>query len=243
MYVTIICAVKRGVPTGTCESMATAKRVKAVDTPTSASDIALRERLLREAMHLLAKHGMQGPSLRSIVRASGTTNPSALHYHFGDRLSLIRGITENLQRWYEERSLPRLHALKASGQYTVRDVLEAMFGPAIDMAEEPTLGVDALRFIARLGWDFGHEGQELSAEYHRRSIVLMVELLKPMLPDVDEEDLRFKVIANLNNVYNGIAHRSYMWRSSFGASPLMQRENAPRLRELLMRYIEGGLRG
>jgi AcrR family transcriptional regulator len=193
-------------------------------------------------MRLLASHGMNGASLRSIVRASGAANPSALHYHFGDRLALIRGITENLQKWYESRSLPRLEALRGTEGYSVRDVLEAVFGPAIEMVEAPGLGTDAVRFIARLGWDFGHEGQQLSAEFHRRSIVAMVELLKPLLAGVDEEDLRFKVIANLNNVYNGLAHRSYMWRSSFGASPLMLRENASRLRELLMRYLEGGLR-
>jgi AcrR family transcriptional regulator len=204
---------------------------------------AVRERLLREAMRLLANQGLNGASLRSIVRASEAANPSALHYHFGDRLALIRDITEHLRVWYDGRALLRLEAVQTSETYAIRDVLEAIFGPAIEMIEEPNLGIDAVRFISRLGWDFGHDGQALSADFHRRSLTLMVELLKPLLPDVGEEDLIFKVIANLNNVYNGIALRSYMWRSPLGASPLMRRENATRLRELLMRYLEGGLKG
>ncbi len=198
---------------------------------------------MREAMKLLATHGMNGPSLRSIVRASGAANPSALHYHFRDRQTLIRAIAEELQSWYEARSLPRLEALRDMPEHTVQDVLEAVFAPVIEMLEDPELGTDAVRFIARLGWDFGHEGQEISARFHRRSLLIMVELLQALLPDIPEEDMQFKVIANLNNVYNGVAHRSYMWRSPFGASPLMHKENAPRLRRLLMAYIEGGLRG
>lgn len=205
-------------------------------------DVAIRERLMREAMKMLATQGMNGPSLRSIVRASGAANPSALHYHFRDRQTLIRAIAAQLRDWYEARSLPRLGQLSNAPEHRVRDVLEAVFGPVIDMLETPGLGVDAVRFVARLGWDFGHEGQQISADFHRRSVLAMRELLEPLLPDVPPDALEFRIIANMNNVYNGVAYRSYMWRSPFGASPLMQRENAPRLRELLMSYLEGGLR-
>jgi AcrR family transcriptional regulator len=205
-------------------------------------DFALRDRLMLEAMKMLANQGINGPSLRSIVRASGAANPSALHYHFRDRESLVRAIARQLQTWYEARALPRLEALRQSGNYSVRDVLEAVFGPVIDMLQEQGLGVDAVRFIARLGWDFGHEGQDISSEFHRRSMLGMLELLLPLFSEVDPEDLKFKIMANMNTAYNGLAYRSYMWRSPFGASPLARTENAARLRELHMRYLEGGLR-
>jgi AcrR family transcriptional regulator len=197
---------------------------------------------MHEAMKMLANQGINGPSLRSIVRASGAANPSALHYHFRDRETLVRAIAKQLQEWYEARALPRLQALQQQGSYTVRDVLEAVFGPVIEMLQVPGLGVDAVRFIARLGWDFGHEGQDISSEFHRRSMLGMLELLTPLFADVDPEDLKFKILANMNNAYNGVAYRSYMRRSPFGASPLVHNENAARLRELHMRYLEGGLR-
>ena len=203
---------------------------------------ATRERLMREAMKLLATQGMNGPSLRSIVRASGASNPSALHYHFRDRQTLVRAIAQQLQTWYESRALPRLERLTQARSYSVRDVLEAVFGPVIEMLEDPSLGVDAVRFVARLGWDFGHEGQDISSAFHRRSMLTMLELLLPLFPDTDPEDLKFKIIANMNTAYNGLAYRSYMWRSPFGASPLLQKDQTARLRELHMRYLEGGLR-
>lgn len=216
----------------------------AASTSSKSSDdneLALRERLMVEAMKMLANQGINGPSLRSIVRASGAANPSALHYHFRDRETLVRAIATQLQQWYEARALPRLEALSA-GDYTVRDVLEAVFGPVIEMLEDPKLGANAVRFIARLGWDFGHEGQSISSEYHRRSMLAMLEKLQPLMPEDDAEDLKFKIICNMNSAYNGLAYRSYMWRSPFGASALLQAENRTRLREVFMGYLEGGLR-
>lgn len=202
----------------------------------------LRDRMMREAMKMLANQGINGPSLRSIVRASGAANPSALHYHFRDRKTLVRAIAQQLQDWYESRALPQLDALAERGGYSVRDVLDAVFGPVVDMLQAPELGADAVRFIARLGWDFGPEGQDISSEFHRRSMHKMLALLTPLFPETDVEDLKFKIIANMNTAYNGLAYRSYLRRSPFGASPLLKTENAPHLRELHMRYLEGGLR-
>lgn len=70
----------------------------------------------------------------------------------------------------------------------------------------------------------------------------MFRLLRTVIPAADADELKFKIVASMNNVDNGLAYRSYMWRSPFGASPRLRRENADRLRELLMRHIEGGLR-
>ncbi len=219
-----------------------AKRGGSAGVESTLIDPPTRDRLMSEAMKLLATEGFNSVSLRRIVRASGGANPSALQYHFGDRLTLVREIAGMLQQWFEARALPRLHALVAGNRPALRDVLEALYGPAIEMLEEPTLGTDAVRFVARLGWDFGHDGQEISAEYHRRSVALAFGLLRPLLPHLDDEALKFKLIAGINSIYNGLAYRSYLWRSPFGASSLVRKENASRLRELLMDYIEGGLR-
>ncbi len=224
--------------------MANAKLMKARATEPAAPYGLTRERLMREAMKLLATEGFNAVSLRRIVRAGGGANPSALHYHFGDRLTLVREIAQMLQEWYEPRAVERLTLLgtRAARTYRVRDVLEAVFGPVIEMLEDPSLGTDAVRFIARLGWDFGHEGQEISARFHRRSIGLAFDLLRSLMPAVEDETLKFRLVTNMNNVYNGLAYRSYLWRSPFGALDLVKKENAAQLRALFMDYLEGGLR-
>jgi AcrR family transcriptional regulator len=203
-----------------------------------------RERLMREALKLLATEGLNGVSLRRIVQASGAANPSALRYHFGSRQVLVKEITLWLKQWLEPRICQRLSRLSARtpGSYSVRDVIEAAFGPVIEMLQEPDLGLDAVRFIARLGWDFGHEGQELSAELHRQSMGLTFTLLHSLLPDLDEEVLKFRLITNMNAVYNGIAYRSYLRRSPFGSLDIARQENTAQLEKVFLDYLESGVR-
>ena len=124
-------------------------------------------------------------------------------------------------------------------RYKVRDVLEALFGPVIDMLQEPRLGRDAIRFVGRLSWEFGAEGQQLSADLLGRSLNLALQKLTPLLPKVDQETLKFRLILNINNVFHGLVDRSYLSRSPFGAVKLAQDE----LREAFMGYLEAGVRG
>jgi AcrR family transcriptional regulator len=53
-----------------------------------------RSRLICAAERLFAEHGVDGVSLREIVRTSGARNATALHYHFGDRAGLIRAVVD-----------------------------------------------------------------------------------------------------------------------------------------------------
>ncbi len=207
----------------------------------NASTNATRARLMSEALKLLARDGLKGVSLRQIVQAAGGNNPSALHYHFGSREQLIEAIAQMLREWLEPRSLERLQALPPD--YSVRDVIEAVFGPILDMLVEPGLGPDAIRFMARLGWDFGPQGQELSARLHHDSLNLAYERLQPLMPAVPAEQLQFRLILNMNNVFHGLADRSYMRRSPFGPLQLAEPARATELTRLFFDYLEAGVRG
>ncbi|MGQ3179211.1 MAG: TetR/AcrR family transcriptional regulator, partial [Blastomonas fulva] len=77
----------------------------------AASAAATRERLLLEAMRLFAREGMNAVSLRRIVAAAGAANLSALHYHFGNRESVVTEVARMLQRILEPRCRARLEAL------------------------------------------------------------------------------------------------------------------------------------
>lgn len=199
-----------------------------------------RERLMQEALQLMSREGLRGVSLRRIVQAAGASNPSALLYHFGDRETLVREIALALKAWLEPRTLARLEAL-AGRRYRLREVIEAVFLPLTEMLQEPALGRDAVRFISRLGWDFGAEGQALSAELHRRSFARAVELLRPLLREADEEVLKLRLILTMTTVYHGLPDHGYLWRSPFGALELAKRENAARLQQVFIDHLEAGL--
>ncbi|MDP4077666.1 TetR/AcrR family transcriptional regulator [Acidovorax sp. A1169] len=202
---------------------------------------ATRTRLIEEAMHLMAREGMNAVSLRRIVIAAGAQNPSALHYHFGGRDELIEAITNFLQQWLEPRACARLEALAHQPGYTVRDVVEAAFGPVIAMLSEPALGRDAVNFIGRLGWDYGEKGQEISAALHRRTLELTLARLQALMPAVGRETIQFRLLLTMNAVYYGISYRSYMRRSPFGAMELSMPGNEAREQEEFLDYLEAGL--
>lgn len=212
-------------------------------TPASTEPQATRNRLIEEAMKLMAREGMNAVSLRRIVIAAGAQNPSALHYHFGGRDELVEAITHFLQQWLEPRACARLEALADQPGYTVRDVVEAAFGPVIAMLGEPALGREAVNFIGRLGWDYGEKGQEISAALHRRTLELTLARLQTLMPGVGRETIQFRLLLTMNAVYYGISYRSYMRRSPFGAMELSMPGNEAREQEEFLAYLVAGLSG
>jgi AcrR family transcriptional regulator len=213
----------------------------AIDHRNDAPGAGTRERLLLEAMRLFAREGMNAVSLRRIVTAAGAGNLSALHYHFGNRASVVREVAQMLKRILEPRCLERLSALDARS-HDVRDVLDAAFGPMIDMLGEPGLGRDAVCFIGRLGWDFGEEGQRISADLHRALLGETQVRLAAMLPALEEETLKFRLLLTMNSLYYGISYRSYAMRSPFGPLSIGRRGNQAQERALFMDYLEAGVR-
>lgn len=203
-----------------------------------------RTRLIEEAIKLMAREGLNAVSLRRVVQAAGAQNSSALHYHFGGRDELVGAISNYLQQWLEPRACVRLQALEVRApHYTVRDVVEATFGPVIEMLSEPTLGRDAVCFIGRLGWDYGEQGQVLSAALHRRTLELTLARLEVLMPNVGRETIQFRLLLTMNAVYYGISYRSYMRRSPFGPMDLSLPGNEAREQTEFLNYLEAGLSG
>lgn len=201
---------------------------------------ATRERLMQEAMRLFANEGFNAVSLRRVVQAAGAGNPSALHYHFGNREALVAAVVDDLAAWLQPRWTQGLgQALPGRS----RPVVEALFDPILQMQQLPQYGSAAVRFIARLAWDFGPAGQALSAQLHRSALEQAEILLKPAMPRLEQEVLRFRLVVSMGHVYHGLADRSYLWRSPFGAMGLADKARGEELRHHFYDYLEAGLCG
>ena len=111
------------------------------------------------------------------------------------------------------------------------------------VVDDPEHGSATIRFIARLGWDFGPPGQELSAGLHREVLEQAERLLQPAFPVLDAEVLRFRLVVSMGYVYHGLADRSYLWRSPFGALDLANKSRGDELRRHFYDYLEAGLCG
>jgi AcrR family transcriptional regulator len=205
--------------------------------------VSTRQRLMQEGLRLFSEEGLNAVSLRRLVQAAGAGNPSALHYHFGGREELIAAIVKELGSWLKPRWTKGFDAIEADGSTTPRAVLEALFDPLLEMQLTEGYGTPAIRFIARLAWDFGRRGQELSGDLHSKHLNRAHELLQPVLPDLPGESLKFKLILNLSNVYHGLAERSYLWRSPFGPLDIAEPSRGDELRAIFYDYLEAGLCG
>lgn len=195
---------------------------------------------MREARRLFANEGFNAVSLRRVVQAAGASNASALHYHFGNRQALVAAVVDDLAQWLQPRWQAGLADLSPG---VTRPVVEALFDPILALLQRPEHGSATIRFIARLGWDFGPPGQELSANLHRPVLEQAERLLRPAFPVLDEEVLRFRLVVSMGYVYHGLADRSYLWRSPFGALDLANKARGDELRRHFYDYLEAGLCG
>jgi AcrR family transcriptional regulator len=90
--------------------------------------------LLLAAERLFAEHGLAGVSLRQISVEAGSSNNSAIRYHFGSKEDLLRAIfTYRLGDLMQRRALLRARARPDD----LRAQLEAHVVPLIELAESP----------------------------------------------------------------------------------------------------------
>jgi len=92
-----------------------------------------RTRLLDTAETLLDQHGIDGVSIRTVTKASGHRNASAVSYHFGTREQLIEAVLTRRQAGIEARRAEMLDALDARADATTLDYLAAALMPVGEM--------------------------------------------------------------------------------------------------------------
>lgn len=91
--------------------------------------------LKRAAIRLFAEHGVDGVTVREIARAAGQRNPAAVGYHFDTKEALVRELVADGAKIIDARRNARLDALEsAGGPSSVREVIEVIIFPALDVA-------------------------------------------------------------------------------------------------------------
>jgi AcrR family transcriptional regulator len=108
-----------------------------------------RERLIETAERLFASEGVNGVSLRQIVRVSGARNVTALQYHFGDRKGLLRAVLEPHHREVETARHALLDAYEAGEQQGVQALSAALVRPLAAKLAQPG-GRAYLRILGEL---------------------------------------------------------------------------------------------
>lgn len=102
------------------------------------------------AERLFAEHGFDGVTLKQITTEAGQRNASALQYHFGSRVDLVRAIVARQMPSLNDRRNRLLDEVEAGGLTTsLRALLEAMIRPLAELMEDCADGRYWVRFLAQ----------------------------------------------------------------------------------------------
>ena len=123
-----------------------------LSTISPASQLAARVALLDAAERLFSQNGIEGTSVRDIIKAAGA-NLGAINYHFGtkDRLAL-EVFARRIEPVNRER-IARLDALEAGvgrRKLKLEEILDALIRPALESEEQGAKNCDDfMRLISR----------------------------------------------------------------------------------------------
>ena len=95
---------------------------------------ATRKRILKQAERLFAKKGIDAVSIRDITDAAGV-NSAAIHYHFGSKSGLIEALLERWAGELVERRGKILDRIEAQPKVGLRDVVDVLVWPMIELGE------------------------------------------------------------------------------------------------------------
>jgi AcrR family transcriptional regulator len=181
-----------------------------------------RDKLLRAALHLFARQGLDVP-LRDINELAGQRNASALHYHFGGRPELIAAIIDRYRLSDAEHAA--IEEELRSGPHDIRTVVEGLVQRSCAWLATPE-GRDYIRFVfqfvvrlpLREHLSDGNETPSLA------SVRAQADLIHESLPELPERIVRERAVASLDLVLLQVAERARIIDDEHGRGLLAEDE-------------------
>lgn len=200
-----------------------------------------RRQIVLAAMRLMAEQGIEGVSLRAVNVEAGARNCSAAHYHFGDKLGLVKAIVDTLAdqaaRWRKPQ-MDRLRARAAMESITIKNVLEASYLPFYGFFYDTDYGLPALKFLSRLIVDTGPDIRPLGNRFTGPLATEVYDVLQPMLPHIPPKLLKSRILFTLVNLINGASDVFSMADSPLGDLTF---QNPYELASEFLDYLEAGI--
>ena len=155
-----------------------------------------RERILKAALKLFARKGIEGSSLRDITAEAGA-NLQAVDYHFGSKDDLVMAVLAQCAKPLIEKSIRELDALeKESGEsLAIADIIRINIRPFLLLGNKDR---DFLDFL----------GNMIGSGYYRKK-----KIRSQFLSIFAEMNIRFPQA--LLRAARGAARDEFLWRLIF----------------------------
>jgi AcrR family transcriptional regulator len=201
-----------------------------------------RHQLVLAALECFASHGIEGVSLRTITTAAGQLNQSAVHYHFGNKNGLVAAVLDFVNEMLAPAQAAAEAELARTGPASsVRDIVAIAFAPYVALFADSALGRKSIRFLARLTWQAGSDGQSLLVRKVGPYFQLVAASLRNALPHKPAEALTLHIYMSLCNLIHGLADTSLLRVEPYSGVDRLYRYNIDAVREYFYDYIAAGL--
>lgn len=205
--------------------------------------LGTRELLITTALRLFAERGVFGVSLRAVGEAAAQRNTAAVHYHFGDRDTLLSAALDRvlaaIREPVEYEDARRLGLVIRPPATPLHHAVGRAFLPLMTLPlRHPDWGEAGARLLARvLLGEVAALARELEAKSVGDTDVLISEL-SPLLPHIPLPLLRSRLDFATVNVVCGLTATTYL-----NAIAPTEHEISPtnELAGLLLEYIAAGL--
>jgi len=181
-----------------------------------------RDKLLRAALHLFARQGIDVP-LRDINELAGQRNASALHYHFGGRPELLQAIIDRYRLSDDE--LAAIEAELHTGPHDIREVVNGLVHRSCAWLATPD-GRDYIRFVFQFVIRLPLREHLLDGTDppSLASVRAQADLIHEALPDMPERVVRERAVASLDLVLLQVAERARIIDDEAGRGLLAEDE-------------------
>lgn len=200
-----------------------------------------REQLVAAAIRLFAERGVHGVSLRAVGEAAGARNTAAVHYHFGDRETLLKAAVDRVVAATNDPvGLDEARALgfdlRPPKTPLHAEVALALL-PTVTLPARHSWGAAGIKLLARI-----ITGDALEAAAHLEAISLadverFMDAVRPYLPPLPEAALHARADFAMVNLLCGLAATAYLEAAGSRAAHTAPGE----LAGWLIDYIAGGL--
>lgn len=195
-----------------------------------------RGRILDAAERLFAEHGFDGTSIREVTRAADV-NVAAVHYHFGSKEALLRGVTDRVAIPISARRSGLLDVAVAAAAPDVPG-LEALLDAFVRADIELLLdlqdrGPRVARFLGRTYSDQTRWIQKMAREQYAQAATSFIPLIARNLPDLGDEEVSWRI----GQMIALIVHVFATWPSDGISS-----DEAERMLRRLVTFLAAGLR-